>query len=193
MACCGEYDLEMGYCGEYDRVGQCWTDMRDLYSELNNIEDDMDTCSITAVNGDEVEPPCIYHPTLDESTKYRKEEEKQFERLRKSIAYARFKKRKEDEGPWQGWERIVSTTQQTDYNTEGEIDLQREMSGYDAELDDFISYLYVMSQTQIENDLFQTMFCDICGCNKEMNEECIKNHNWKQCGGVDTIIKTIIT
>ncbi|CAB3977070.1 Hypothetical predicted protein [Paramuricea clavata] len=87
-------------------------DMQDLNEELNNIivEDELDTCSITAVNSDsgndlgiEVEPPCIYHPTFEEFMKSPKEREKQFEKMRQSLTFAMFKKKIADEGLWRSW------------------------------------------------------------------------------------------
>jgi hypothetical protein len=53
-----------------------------------------------------IEPPCIYHPTLEDFLKYKVESEKQFQKMRDSLTFAFFKQKIKDEGPWQGWESI---------------------------------------------------------------------------------------
>jgi hypothetical protein len=144
--------------------------MCELHSELDNIAD-VDTCSITAVDGDsdnEIdEPPCIYHPTLEGFKELKKTQNKQFDKMRESKSFAMFKKRKENEGAWQIWSSGAK-----DFECENltMFTARSMMSGYDAELDDFICYLYVMLQQQIETDLLQMRREEVMNsCDKQKN------------------------
>lgn len=146
----------------------------DLASELNSIsiEDEVDTCSITAVNGDSdnehmnIEPPCIYHPTLEDVLKYKVESEKQFQKMRDSLTFAFFKQKIKDEGPWQGWESIKKGMAEHAGDISSIMFTAQSMtSGYDKVLDDFICFMYVMSQTQHEDD-FLKFYCDEFSLNK---------------------------
>ena len=143
-------------------------DMQDLSKELNDVieEDGLDSCSITAVNGDsdnEVEPPCIYHVTLEDYARFRMKQEEQFEIMLESLAFAMFKKKIEEEGPWQDWDSMLFD--------EKDIDMERILytgqsliSGSNTMLDEFICFLYVVSQMTHDIDLtllkvYQDEFC----------------------------------
>jgi hypothetical protein len=77
----------LGICGDYifmTRIFLLWLSVflknlltcimacgEDLDFDNQCIEDDVDNCSITAVNGDSeervnIDPPCVYHPTLED-------------------------------------------------------------------------------------------------------------------------------
>jgi hypothetical protein len=97
-----------------------------------------------------IDPPCVYHPTLGDFLKYKEESEKQFQKMRDSLTFSYFKQKIENEGPWQGWQSIKRGMD------EHAADINRIMftthsftSGYDDVLDDFICFMYVMSQTFI--------------------------------------------
>ena len=136
--------------------------MQDLDLELSDIiEDDIDTCSITAVNGDD-EPPCIYHPTLEEFVKSQQRQEEQFQKMRDSETYAMFKRKIEKEGPWQGWDSM-SIYQNDEDMSRILYTAESLTSGYDVDLDDFICFMYVLSQKKdTENEYFIDSYKNTC-------------------------------
>ena len=161
--------------------------MQSLYFELDNITD-VDACSITATCGDsddEMGPQCIYHPTLEGFREFQKSESEQFERLRKSKTFALFKKRKERDGDWRSWVRRDVCKMQIKCDEEAAMFTGRSMmTGEDDELDDFIAYMYMMTQVydvSVDTELNHPfMFCDICGANDD--DECIKvvHNKWNE-------------
>jgi hypothetical protein len=40
-----------------------------------------------------IDPPCVYHPTLGDFLKYKEESEKQFQKMRDSLTFSYFKQR----------------------------------------------------------------------------------------------------
>jgi hypothetical protein len=148
-------------------------DMQNLTEELNDvvekglIEDpDLDTCSITAVNGDsdnEVEPPCIYQGTSEDYALFHLKQKEQFEIMWQSLAFGMFKKKMEEEGPWQGWDSM--SFEEKDIDIECILYTGQSLtSGSNTMLDEFICFLYVVSQMTHDIDLsllkiYQDEFC----------------------------------
>ncbi|CAB4008331.1 Hypothetical predicted protein [Paramuricea clavata] len=101
------------------------------------------------------EPLCHYHPKFDEEFHvFNGTIEKQYERMREGYAFALFKQKVETEGEWREWESLTDIMGKS-----FEHDMSRLMytgkklgPGDDVMLDNFICFLYVVSQTHQNDD-----------------------------------------